>query len=131
MGFAPAQPILRAVPVQELQNARTESEVFEICRQLNDLGMIEWRPLQGENKVVTAMARITPRGNEAVENLRRSQAASSSVGNITINVEKSVVSMRDIGSTTMSMDRPKGNSVVAEMATSAVKAVFGWFSKKN
>jgi len=116
-------------PVEGLKNVRTQREVFEICRQLNDLGLIEWKPLRGENEIIEVMAKITPGGVDAIENPSRSQETSSSVGNINIHVEKSIFAMREIGSTRASMSEPKAKSSVGGIAASIVSWLSGWLSK--
>ncbi|GAB4161487.1 MAG: hypothetical protein Fur0021_34660 [Candidatus Promineifilaceae bacterium] len=54
---------------QNLGSALTKSEILRISEQLYELGLIEFKPLRGDDKVVSAVGRITAKGVDFIEQI--------------------------------------------------------------
>lgn len=54
---------------QNLGSNLTKSEILRISEQLRELGLIEFKPLRGDDKVVSAVGRITAKGVDFIEQI--------------------------------------------------------------
>jgi hypothetical protein len=63
-GWVPTSEIILAPEPVELR------VVGGVCQQLADIGLIQWKPLQGSNGIAAGMAKITGQGVSVVESGR-------------------------------------------------------------
>lgn len=54
---------------QNLGSSLTKSEIFRISEQLHELGLIEFKRLRGDDKIVSAVGRITAKGVDFIEQI--------------------------------------------------------------